>query len=1165
MARTARRQVAQAWWRRLGCLLLALFLSPLALAAPPPGPGPTQPGQPPPEFPPGSVVPATAPIRLPGGGGVSDTGAATYSLPLQVPAGPLGMQPLLSLAYGGGKGNGSLGVGFSLAGLSAITPCHQSFASGGHADGVDFDSLDDHCLDGAKLVRTEDEPLWSQDPLALPGAKDVVLTTEAEGFVRVKAHWNSGVAKQPASFKVFHPDGRVSTYDQPVYGWRYRGVDAVEPPALDTAGSDEEAKVVVAYPITSIEDRSGNRIEFEYLIDESPASYQIAAINYSFSGSGVPRRKIVFHYEARPDPQIRYLSGVKLGTPTRLGSIDVYAPNPEFPDVVWSYELGYDLSPDTFQSRLTSVVMKDQFGSESWVRGFQWSEANASVVDRGANPPEFDDKSWWDDKLLRKADFLWEEEDGSFVHLWVDFDGTWRAFNYPDKWVDSDVRLVVADFDGDGIDDVLYRTHPTRLARFSWHPYNPEPGFYPVSHRHDYERGSIRLRRSTDGGALNHMVDLTEYFEPSQLLVPPPVETWGEELWVAHLGKSRVADFDHDGRADLMLVRTKIDHDLVNPWVYTDQVPEDACEYPEDEECEPEDDALPILPFFGRWWFGHANVGPFDPAMGSFQPGMANLVGKVTVKGPLSRGSSTAPMPAEWFLFTPPHQHVVADLDGDGRPEGVDAFFYGPHINIRDYEFNPFDAALADVHEFAFKTELTTDGAATTRLFAGCTNLDPSPDCAAGSTFNSQAYWECGNSRALVLDYEGDGRDDVLIATDDEVDPHVEATGRYLRLSTQDGSIEPAGPTVARATSDLWGGDCGKHLPDLLTGDFNGDGLTDVLYPPGSYVDGPPVCTQTGPDPGDVECEVDPNSAPKVRWNLGNGFANVADMPVDDPALGALMENPQPLDWEATGPVGWDLGTRVVDLNRDGRDDIVAIRFEAGSHSAVPGDYILDKVHAPKVVIAYLSTGDGLVARKLGVWNAEFSWWEGFTSFQVGDVTGDGAVDLVHVDEGSIVTTELPWRESPDLLEAVTDSGSAYPLELFSYDSAWWGTGPRPEPAPCQYPWSCSRRSFPVVRSHAVFQGTMPEGGRAIARRSTPSPIRARIFAAAASWALGSTASGIASSAPRRGGCSTTRSASTPGASSIHWPWCRWRCAPPRRFCHYLQTGTCPGTQTFRG
>ena len=54
---------------------------------------------------------------------VSALGASTYELPIQVPPGIVGVEPLLSLQYNSQQGEGIAGLGMSLTGLSIITRC----------------------------------------------------------------------------------------------------------------------------------------------------------------------------------------------------------------------------------------------------------------------------------------------------------------------------------------------------------------------------------------------------------------------------------------------------------------------------------------------------------------------------------------------------------------------------------------------------------------------------------------------------------------------------------------------------------------------------------------------------------------------------------------------------------------------------------------------------------------------------------------------------------------------------------------------------------------------------------------------------------------------------------------------------------------------------------
>ena len=109
---------------------------------------------------------------------VSETGAAIYTIPIAIPPGIASMEPKLSLTYNSQGGNGHLGVGWSLQGLSAITRCSQTIAQDNFRSGVKYDKDDRFCLDGQRLVMSTG---------ANYGDANSVYRTEKESFARVTA------------------------------------------------------------------------------------------------------------------------------------------------------------------------------------------------------------------------------------------------------------------------------------------------------------------------------------------------------------------------------------------------------------------------------------------------------------------------------------------------------------------------------------------------------------------------------------------------------------------------------------------------------------------------------------------------------------------------------------------------------------------------------------------------------------------------------------------------------------------------------------------------------------------------------------------------------------------------------------------------------------------
>src|SRR5579871_6451565 len=83
----------------------------------------------------------------PGSFAVSPSGAATYNIPIWSQPGPNHMQPSMALTYNSQSGYGYLGVGWQLAGLSAISRCNLTFAQDAAPAPVALATSDGYCLD----------------------------------------------------------------------------------------------------------------------------------------------------------------------------------------------------------------------------------------------------------------------------------------------------------------------------------------------------------------------------------------------------------------------------------------------------------------------------------------------------------------------------------------------------------------------------------------------------------------------------------------------------------------------------------------------------------------------------------------------------------------------------------------------------------------------------------------------------------------------------------------------------------------------------------------------------------------------------------------------------------------------------------------------------------
>ena len=142
---------------------------------------------------------AATPFTTNGNFSVGTDGSANYSIPIQVPPGTAGMAPTLSLNYNSNGGNGILGMGWGLDGLSQISRCPKTIIQDGAVGGVNYDVNDKICIDGQRLISTG----------GVYGGNNTEYRTEQANFAKIISYTTT-VANGPDSLRYGPKQGRLS-------------------------------------------------------------------------------------------------------------------------------------------------------------------------------------------------------------------------------------------------------------------------------------------------------------------------------------------------------------------------------------------------------------------------------------------------------------------------------------------------------------------------------------------------------------------------------------------------------------------------------------------------------------------------------------------------------------------------------------------------------------------------------------------------------------------------------------------------------------------------------------------------------------------------------------------------------------------------------------------
>jgi RHS repeat-associated protein len=365
------------------------------------------------------------PGRIEGTFAVTSAGNASYDIALRVPPGRMGMEPSLRLTYDSSDGSGIVGVGWTLKSGSEIRRCQKTIEVEHFVEPVQFDNSDPYCLDGERLVLVA----------GVSGAEGSEYRTRRDSFRKIVI--TGADAEGPTGFRVYDRDSRISNYGT-VDASRVEGSAHTYAPIGPTRFDILDNQRVVRYSwlIDSVQDRNSNAMTYTYL-HGAPDTGSYLLTDISYTSSLLPKhftalRRVHFSYEARPDLQSSYVSGLHLSNSSRLKTVDMYAPGPQnsTSQVVKEYRLAYSQG-STSRSLLGSIV-------------------------ECAGPSS-------QDICLTPTIFAYTFNQGEFQEIQTAVSDVLAS---PAGRSNLPGRIQVVDIDGDGRDDILYTSalNPNQFA-----------------------------------------------------------------------------------------------------------------------------------------------------------------------------------------------------------------------------------------------------------------------------------------------------------------------------------------------------------------------------------------------------------------------------------------------------------------------------------------------------------------------------------------------------------------------------------------------------------------------------------------------------------------------------------------------------------------------------
>ena len=479
-----------------------------------------------------STNPGTTVGGMGGQFAVSPMGGAMYSIPIEVPQGVGGLQPQLSIVYNSQSGNGLCGYGANLAGLSSITRGPKDIYHDSIAQGMKYMADDALYLDGVRLILSS----------GTAGQNGAVYHPESDPFTIVTAYGSCSSTSNSIWFEVKGSDGM--TYE---YG------NSTDSRLSYTVGNSQR---IHSWYISRAQQPTGNYMTYHYqIIDNSVYPTQIKYGGVVDQNSS-QLNSVTFSYANRSDTIPLRFDGKTGKMVRRLISITSKTNT----DTYRTYTFNYNNTSDgsTFKySRLTSITEKNGLGKTLPATRLNWSflpivnyDAHSIVVQSSSTPFSEEKYSSVDlngdgiydiigSSRLNSSDsssivinrYLSNVQiDGSILYAPTSrvvftpsiTSGSGYSNSYLNLINEKDFSEKISfDFDGDGLDEYVVPCRFRDINIFNNQGYDEMMGFFMLG---------------ADGGIQRSAV--------------VQLETSCTPLYA-------VADFDNDGRTDIMVMETE--------------------------------------------------------------------------------------------------------------------------------------------------------------------------------------------------------------------------------------------------------------------------------------------------------------------------------------------------------------------------------------------------------------------------------------------------------------------------------------------------------------------------------------------------------------------------------------------------------------------------------